>query len=64
LGGVVIVDDTQIWTGGVLKDFLSSDPDWELEICFERGVAFRKVNEYREKEWNEQPYVLSRSTTS
>ena len=64
LGGVVIVDDTQIWTGGVLKDFLTSDPDWELEICFERGVAFRKVNEYREKEWNEQPYVLSRSTTS
>jgi hypothetical protein len=61
LGGVVIVDDTQLWTGGILKDFLASDRDWELETCFERGAVFRKVNEYREKEWNEQPYVSSRS---
>lgn len=61
VGGIVIVDDTQLWTGRVLRDFLEADLDWELDARFERGAAFRKINEYREKEWNEQPYVLSRA---
>lgn len=64
LGGVVIVDDTQLWTGAVLRDFLAADPDWKLDTRFERGAAFTKINEYREKEWNEQPYVLSRGTVA
>ena len=61
-GGIVIVDDTQLWTGAVLRDFLMADPDWRVDTLFERGAAFRKVNSYREKEWNEQPYVLARSS--
>jgi len=58
LGGILVVDDTHLWTGGVLKDFLLSEPDWELEATFARGAAFRKVREFRSKEWTEQPYVV------
>jgi len=61
LGGILIVDDTHLWTGAVLRDFLLSDPDWKLEASFVRGAAFRKVKEFRPKEWNEQPYVLKQS---
>lgn len=58
VGGLVVIDDTHLWTGAVLRDFLSLDPDWKLEALFARGAAFRKVNEFRNKEWNEQPYSL------
>ena len=61
LDGMVIVDDTQLWTAAVLRDFLDADPDWQLERHFVRGVAFRKVNEFRLKEWNEQAYVVAHS---
>jgi predicted O-methyltransferase YrrM len=61
IGGMLVVDDTHLWTGTVLRDFLSSDPDWKLEASFARGAAFRKINEFRNKEWSEQPYVLKQS---
>jgi predicted O-methyltransferase YrrM len=63
IGGIVIVDDTQLWTGEVLSDIIRADPDWELDTEFVRGVAFRKIAEFRNKEWNEQPYVLARSNS-
>jgi hypothetical protein len=61
VGGLLIVDDTHLWTGAVLRDFLSADPDWKLEASFAHGAAFRKINAFQNKEWNEQPYVLKRS---
>lgn len=61
VGGLVVIDDTHLWTGAILRDFLSLDPDWKLEALFARGAAFRKVNEFRNKEWNEQPYTLRQS---
>jgi len=60
-GGLLLVDDTNLWTGRVLADFLESDPDWELAARFPRGAAFRKVGERLFREWNEQPYVVARS---
>ena len=61
LNGLVIVDDTQLWTGEILRDFLKAEPEWRVEAEFIRGTAFRKIGERVEKEWNEQPYVLERS---
>ena len=61
LGGIVIVDDTQLWTGEVLRDVMEADPDWQLDRRFVRGAAFRKVGEFRLKEWNEQAYVAAHS---
>src|SRR6185503_1666742 len=45
-GGIVIVDDTQIWTGAVLRDFLMADPDWKLlHLWGGRAAAFTKLTD-------------------
>jgi Sulfotransferase family len=58
--GTLIVDDTQLWTGAVLKEYLLSEPEWELiEDIEPRAAIFRKLQtEIRTKEWDEQPYVM------
>lgn len=64
LGGVLVVDDTQIWTGSVLRGFLDADPQWELVAESRLDFAcFRRVADGELGEWNAQPYVLSRSFT-
>ena len=62
VGGTVMVDDTQIWTGAVLRDFLRASPDWEIEreVRFEFAAA-RRASYARSDEWLHQPYVLRRS---
>lgn len=62
--GHVIVDDTHIWTGHLLRDFLAAEQEWEIaEEWFGRSVAMRKVAETdRDKLWLDQPYVAARSS--
>jgi hypothetical protein len=64
-GGLVIVDDVQIWTGRVLFDFLSSEPDWNIEHA-ERLEFFgaRRAGPPTYSEWTDQPYVLKKSYTN
>lgn len=64
IGGILVIDDTHLWTGAVLRDFLLLESEWTLEASFARGSAFRKIKEFRNKEWNEQRYVLERSAQS
>jgi hypothetical protein len=63
VGGYLIVDDTQLWTGQVLKDFLLTEPEWEIHMDLRpRSVIFRKISEGGTgKEWPSQPFVVSRS---
>lgn len=61
VGGVLVVDDTQLWTGAVLRDFLLAESAWRPEATFSHGCAFRKVADDVVKEWNLQPYVHDRS---
>lgn len=65
LGGALVVDDTHLWTGKVLSDFLSAEPDWDRVAEWEgRTVAFRKSAEAQARVWFDQPYVRDRSTPS
>jgi hypothetical protein len=63
VGGHVVVDDTQVWTGRVLRDFLAAEPEWEIaREWFGRTAAFRKVAETDpDKLWLDQPLVAARS---
>lgn len=64
VGGVLVVDDTQIWTGSVLRGFLDADPQWDLVAESRLDFAcFRRVADGELGEWNAQPYVLRRSFT-
>jgi len=64
-GGVLLVDDIQIWTGRVLYDFLSKEPQWRIEHkqSFEFFAA-RRVSCGPVGEWLDQPYVLHHSFAS
>jgi hypothetical protein len=63
-GGLLAVDDTQIWTGRVLHRFLAEQPGWEIvQELRMRSTVFRRTDEPSEalQEWNEQPYVRRHS---
>jgi predicted O-methyltransferase YrrM len=63
-GGIVVVDDVQIWTGRVLQQILDADAQWSVE--HQRHFEFfaaRRVADGPVGEWTEQPYVLHRSFT-
>ena len=61
--GLLVVDDTWLWTGEVLKQYLLAEPEWELEAEFSpRTVVFRKLAEGSHiKEWTEQAFVVKHS---
>jgi hypothetical protein len=63
VGGLLVIDDTQLWTGRILKEFLETEPAWRREPPHTTKTAvFRKIDEdVPWKEWNTQPYVASRS---
>lgn len=63
VGGLLVVDDTHLWTGRVLRDFLKEEAAWELVAEPEgRTALFRKLADgSATREWREQPYVVARS---
>jgi predicted O-methyltransferase YrrM len=61
-GGIVLVDDTWIWTGDVLARFLEASPGWRRCTSLPVSVAFRKEgNEAQHAEWVDQPFVYGQS---
>jgi predicted O-methyltransferase YrrM len=62
VGGLLVIDDTQLWTGGVLRDFLAADPGWQMVAELERTTAVRKIADVDlDPSWVHQPYVTARS---
>jgi predicted O-methyltransferase YrrM len=63
VGGLLIIDDTHLWTGAVLRDFLAEQPAWEVvEVLPMRAAVLRRVAEDpAHEEWVDQPYVRRRS---
>lgn len=63
LGGKMIIDDTQLWTGLVLKQFLTLEPEWEFERNSPpRSAIFTKVEKYANTKWyGQQPYIVKNS---
>jgi hypothetical protein len=62
LGGILVIDDTHLWSCGLLVDFLKHDPAWtSLGRIGRRTFAFRKVAAFGYKEFDLQPYVMRKS---
>ena len=65
LGGLMVVDDTQLWTGKILKKFMLSEPEWQLDKIFSNTCCFIKIKEGSHlKWWGLQPFVRKRSSLS
>ena len=60
-GGVVIIDDVQLWTGLELKRFLAKEDAWKLVRNFTRSTAYKKVAQECAREWVHQPYIVRKS---
>jgi hypothetical protein len=60
-GGVVIIDDVQLWTGLELKCFLANEDAWKLVGDFARSTAYMKVGQEYAREWALQPYIVRKS---
>jgi predicted O-methyltransferase YrrM len=61
-GGTLILDDAELASVALLKDFMNEDPHWELLQCFGRhATAFRKRSKsIRDVSWHMQPFVTKR----
>lgn len=61
-GGLLVVDDTRLWTGRVLSDFLRAEAGWEQVTLLDNSAVFRKTQEFDPAvSWVRQPYVTRRS---
>ncbi|MEL6442571.1 MAG: class I SAM-dependent methyltransferase [Cyanobacteria bacterium J06621_8] len=63
VGGRLIVDDTQLWTGYILKKFLLFEPEWKFNVNSPpRSAFFTKVKPYNSTKWHgQQPYLMKNS---
>lgn len=62
LGGKLVIDDTNLWTGSVLSGFLRDQPGWDLIWELEgRSVVFGRSGDEDPPYWPDQPYVVKRS---
>ncbi|MGL6337636.1 MAG: class I SAM-dependent methyltransferase [Waterburya sp.] len=63
VGGKMIIDDTQLWTGFVLKQFLTLEPEWKInKNSPPRSAIFTKIKKYTQPKWYaQQPYVVKNS---
>jgi len=61
-GGLLVVDDLQLWTAHTLVDFLRLEPEWrDIGRLAGRTAVFQKVAATAPKEWGFQPFVVRHS---
>lgn len=60
-GGMLVVDDTHLWTGRVLCDFLRAEWQWEMESSFTKAMIFRKKGDPVITDWAGQPFLVANS---
>lgn len=65
VGGHLLIDDVDIWTGAMIVRVLKTEPEWEFGGLLNRRTAvFRKLAPLVAREWTDQPAVISRSRLS
>lgn len=62
VGGVLAIDDTNIWSGEVIAKVLMMDSDWEFLSEQDGKTSYlRRIGKFRDKEFSQQPFVLANS---
>lgn len=63
VGGILIVDDIDLWPVQLLIEYLSSSPAWKVDRTFNRTVSYRRIADGDEcAEWVNQPNVGTKTT--
>ncbi len=62
IGGTLIIDDIDLWTGKMLVDVLRGEPEWRFEeIKKGRTAIFTKIDKFEAREWCDQKIVVKKS---
>ena len=69
VNGLMIIDDTQLWTGEILKNFLTLEPEWDLMLELPESnpnsAIFKILQEgSHDKWWLQQPYAVQQAPQS
>lgn len=64
-GGTLIIDDTNIWTGKILEEFLCLEAEWQLvkSIPHSAAIFIKKTEGGHKKEFHQQPFVMLKSVS-
>jgi len=62
VGGVMMIDDVDLWTGQMIVDFLEAESGWQhMETLRGRTAAFKMTEPFVLHEWTKQPFVVAKS---
>ena len=62
VGGKMLVDDVDLWTGAMLIDVLRREKGWRVDsILRGRTADITKTEPYQAREWCDQPTVVAKS---
>ena len=62
VGGTLLIDDVDLWTGDMIVQVLRRDDGWRFRSLLKgRTAVFEKAAPFTPHEWTKQPYVVARS---
>jgi predicted O-methyltransferase YrrM len=62
VGGTLLVDDVDLWTGSMLVDVLKREPGWRVDgVLRGRTAVITKTAPFVAREWVDQPTVVAKS---
>jgi hypothetical protein len=65
VGGKMLIDDVDLWTGKMLVDVLRHEEGWKFDTILRgRTAVFTKTAPFVAREWVDQPTVVRKSYVS
>jgi precorrin-6B methylase 2 len=62
VGGRLLIDDVDLWTGSMLVDVLRREPGWRVDTILRgRTAVVTKTAPFEAREWDLQPTVVAKS---
>jgi hypothetical protein len=62
VGGKLLIDDIDLWTGSMLVDVMAKELGWRIDTVLRgRTVVITKTEPFQAREWVDQPTVVAKS---
>jgi hypothetical protein len=62
IGGKLLIDDIDLWTGSMIVDVIAKEPGWRIDTVLRgRTVVIIKTGPFQAREWIDQPTVVAKS---
>jgi precorrin-6B methylase 2 len=62
VGGKLLIDDIDLWTGSMLVDVMAKEPGWRVDTILRgRTAVITKTAPFQAREWTHQPTVVAKS---